>query len=688
MELARKLDDSVFLILGEHLARVLQVAARRDAVEDPDFVEGVHPREVGRLSLHHNTHNLKGLGQAKVFAHSYTLVMPAVLKQGKTYRVTVEALEEGLVNSVSITYSDRDTITKVIKVNQAAYSLASKRRYAYLGWWAGDLGKVDYSAFKTFQVVDEKSGAVALQGPLSLRKADDDASGEDVYEMDLAPLTSVGQYHIRIPGLGRSFNFGLGGEYGFNNFRVMMQGMLHYRCGVEVTEDISEWPHPPCHVWNYENGHLVYGRHERFDEEGTRIPAEVPHKPDEPKKAFYGGYHDAADTDHHYGHLIHSADLITVYECNPSLFKDGQLLVPERGNGIPDILDEVAWGLRFYADTQQEDGGVSAGRINDEDDRHGWKKDWAQYFDQPLPPYGNYPACAPASFTFAAVAAQFARALEPIDKKRAEAYLEKARKAYTWAEGHCTDKYERAGPAYGSIPLNRTKAWAAFQMFLTTGDETFHQAFLTLAKDRSVFRAKWVYDLRIHFHWWPYASAKVDGLDASVRERLKKEMIGYADRLVKNTEEVTYRLARKGGSYGMLSGGGRDGVALLRAYLLTGQQKYIDAASLNADWQLGTNPLSRSYVAGLGDRPVLNPSTHFYNKEGLPAAGSVANGPTYRNGPLGEHYPAHIPGWRSFLDARNQHRYGEGCMTFTAMGAAMHGILWLLENKDMETDGG
>ena len=272
--------------------------------DDPDYEDGTHPVKVGRLSLTHKTHQLPGIGSAKAYWHTYYLVLPAAMKSGMTYTATVKGLDEGLADTISINYQAESTVTPVIKVNQAAYSLAAKRRYAYLGWWAGDLGKVDYSEYKRFQVIDEKDGTVAHEGPITLLKADDECSGEDVYEMDLAPLARVGQYHIRIPGLGRSYNFGLGGKRAFNNFHVMMHGMLHHRCGCEVPEDISDWPHPACHVWNYENGHLVYGRSDQYLGSDS-LPDEVPHKPDEPRKAFRGGYHDAMDSDQHYHHLLY-----------------------------------------------------------------------------------------------------------------------------------------------------------------------------------------------------------------------------------------------------------------------------------------------------------------------------------------------------------------------------------------------
>ena len=35
------------------------------------------------------------------------------------------------------------------------------------------------------------------------------------------------------------------------------------------------------------------------------------------------------------------------YEMAPRNFTDGELSIPESGNGVPDILDEAAWLPRF-----------------------------------------------------------------------------------------------------------------------------------------------------------------------------------------------------------------------------------------------------------------------------------------------------------------------------------------------------
>ncbi len=49
-------------------------------------------------------------------------------------------------------------------------------------------------------------------------------------------------------------------------------------------------------------------------------------------------------------------ELLFAYEVNPSAWTDGQLHIPESGNGLPDLLDEVRWELDFYLRMQRPDG--------------------------------------------------------------------------------------------------------------------------------------------------------------------------------------------------------------------------------------------------------------------------------------------------------------------------------------------
>jgi len=48
--------------------------------------------------------------------------------------------------------------------------------------------------------------------------------------------------------------------------------------------------------------------------------------------------------------------MLFAYEVNPEAWTDGGLDVPESGNGVPDLLDELAWELDFYVRMQRPDG--------------------------------------------------------------------------------------------------------------------------------------------------------------------------------------------------------------------------------------------------------------------------------------------------------------------------------------------
>ena len=85
----------------------------------------------------------------------------------------------------------------------------------------------------------------------------------------------------------------------------------------------------------------------------------------------YGGYHDAGDSDRLMYHMLVPTVLLTTFEAFPEKFSDGQFNIPDKfdkdyhivgkGNGIPDILDEAAWGTLFWEYMQTTNGGVRWG---------------------------------------------------------------------------------------------------------------------------------------------------------------------------------------------------------------------------------------------------------------------------------------------------------------------------------------
>ena len=630
---------------------------------DPAYKSERHPLKVGRESYEYWNGPIGPFLQNTIYWHTYYLFLPAPLKSGHSYTVKLKGMGPGFKASGVIAYDATTTPTPVIKVNQVAYCSKSKRRYAYLGWWAGDAGAVDFSALKTFHVVDELSGKTVLQGQITPRQLQDPLSGENVYQMDLSGL-APGTYHVQAPGLGRSATFGVGGDGIRQLYFHTNRAFYHQRCGQELAEPYTSFTKPACHLEVYESGYLV-GNKNYLPKEGEKI------------RQFRGGYHDAADFDTYAHHLSATSQALDVYEFAPDKFKDGDLNIPESGDGIPDVLDEANWALFFYRDQQRADGAVPVGRGNDCDDIRNRE---AQHGRRP--PFGVFPPTIRSTATYAAVAAQYSKLIRKYDSPRAERYLESARRALSWARANANTGQDAAE---GHRLL---LAWATARLYDATGNEEIHGQFKELCAAGAFKHVHWKWQSRVPFCSWPYVACSRPGVDEELRTKLKADIIRRADAVVKQTEPAPYRVGcgkkSNGLGWGNGNGGGYYADPCLRAYILTGDQKYLDAACMNADFQLGANPLSKTFITGMGARHPNHPQISQFLYTGPHKTGATVKGITVYGlaSQQPAWYPDKTPVWRRWRDLGNGG--AEVSSEFTVgetlgPSAMLYGFLYALE---------
>ena len=576
---------------------------------DAAYRSGVHPSEVGQESF--ERFNFVAPGPFKfrgmIWWHCYYLKLDRPLTSGHAYTIAVEGIDAPLKAAADLDYDDQKTTGKAFKINQVGYSDQASTRYAYLGWWAGDHGPVDYADLKRFEVVDEATGRAVLEGDIEPRAiGDTDFSGEDVYQMDISAL-DAGRYHIRVPGLARSETFVVGLPGVKALYYHTMRGFFYQRCGQEFGPPWTEIRKPACHTEVWESGHVVDGPGRivclwKIDREPYQP------KPGEAKRSFRGGYHDAADFDTFSYHLPSTAETLIAYEMHPSAFHDGDLNLPESGNGIPDILDEAEWGLLFFMENQYDNGAVPLGRGNDCD---GFKQNVS---GPRLPPYGVLPPMRGSTPTFAAVAAQYARCVEPFDKARATRHLEAAKKAFAYASTHTPAQVRDAFSTNGMQLSNkgdgdwqRDLCWAAAELYKTTGDEQYNRYLLEHAK---AVRHYWNRGIR----YFAYLTCEHPGVDADLKQTMLNGLIQDAEKAIRKQAECPYRMSL--GAFDGAGWGGAQGVnhneELLVAFHVTGEQKYLDAASLNADWHLGCNPAGQTFITGMGYRHPNRPEISWF----------------------------------------------------------------------------
>ena len=597
--------------------------------DDPAFSGGVNPVKVGRDSYEYWNGDLGRYKQNWLYWHTFYLQLKTPLKSGAHYKVKVAGIDPAMRSTMGVAYDDATTPTRVIKVNQVAYTTRATRRYAYLGWWAADLGPVDYSNVSRFEVVDEATGKVALEGALQDREDKTGNAGEKIREMDLSAL-KAGQYHLRIPGLGRSASFGVGGKGIHDLYFNTQRAFYHQRCGFALEEPYTKFVKPACHLEVYESGKMVE------DKEYQPLSGEKTRK-------FVGGYHDAADFDCFTYHLRATAQNLDAYDMTPRFFKDGDLNIPESGNGIPDILDEAEWALRFWCEMQSADGAVPEGRCNDQDSRRQNHLIWG--------PFGIFTAKPTSNFEYAATAASFARLYGQYNAKLAQTYLASAVKAFDWALTQPEDPKDDSRNAF--------KLWAAGALFRATGEARFNTLFIE-NQGKDGFRTHWSIAGWGPLLRWPYIRCEQPGTDKALVEKLKKDVIKSADwQVEKQIDAEAYRWggnSTRGLGWGNGNGGGYYADVQLRAWWLTGEQKYLDTASLNADFQLGCNPLSKTFITGMGARPPIHPQISYFlyekpNKCGATVAGITVYGLT--DGDPRGWYPTERPRLRRWRDLGN-----------------------------------
>jgi endoglucanase len=621
-------------IRDDYIARAREAAGERKlgetsyytitAHQPPSYRAGLAPRRVTRVIVGLGGQRVKG-SHAVHYAHYSYLELPEPLWNGNVYTV---ALGNG--KKVTFLYDEMRTVSRAIKVSQIGYLPSAQSKYAYLGACLYELGPLDCSFAEEFKVVSVETGQVLHRGAVKLRARnprvaprpgkDDDPekrplmAGEDIYEMDLSALKDEGEFFITVPGVGRSWPFRHAKDVYAEAFYTACRGLYHQRCGIALQPQYTAWTRIKCHTDPvYECEHIPFSPganfrrpegYSTFDVIGATVDAS--RATESPR----GGWHDAADWDRNIYHYSCVFDLLYAYELAPTKFTDGQLNIPESGNGIPDILDEAEFGIEIWKRSMDENGGVS-----------GAVETWTHpKIDDPDVKYCFSRRTRWSSLLFAAAAAQYAYLAKPHSARRAAEYESLAKRAYAFGSdprnslGEVTinAKKERGrGDPYAfqwreeEGMISGFLAHAKLRLYVLTGDESYLERVPDLVRD-VLEPYEWTNSYK-DFSPWMYfdiAAKAAPRLPAEAVSRWRAFYLGRADELVELLDGMPYRCTWPDYKDFWMGWGASDMTnysrALLIAHALSGDERYRDAAILNADFMFGANPLGMSWTTGLG----------------------------------------------------------------------------------------
>lgn len=430
-----------------------------------------------------------------------------------------------------------------------------------------------------FDVVDVGTNEVVYTGKLG-EKIYSEGDGQFCFVGSFSEVTKPGQYKIVSEKYGNSYHFTIEEDVYKEVFKEAVRFFYYQRCGVELTKEYGgEWAHPVCHS----EMATIYGTDKKID--------------------VSGGWHDAGD----YGRYVVAtskavADLMLAYEANPEAFTD-DFNIPESGNGIPDVLDEVKHQLQWLLKMQdQTSGGVYH------------KVTCADFPDIDVMPQDETdelivcPISTTATGDFVAVMSMGYELYQDIDKDLANQCLEAAKLGWEYlkkAPASTVDNPEGiVTGAYNDSMDQDERFWATVQLFKATGDEQYHKEIKgmmdTFTNEQNPI---------VGYGWQTVASYGLDGYlackntDPEARKAAETFQIEYAEYCMRNMiKGDAYEITTRGYDFYWGSNMAILSVAnvLELADELTQSNNFHEYAVERVNYCFGKNPLGICYVTGFG----------------------------------------------------------------------------------------
>lgn len=254
-----------------------------------------------------------------------------------------------------VAHAGPGTTTQFIKIDQFGYRTSDQKIAVISNPVTGFNSALTFNAAtgaNNYEVRDWITDAPVYSGTITSWNggATHSQSGDKVWWFDFSSLTTVGSYYLfDVSNNVGSYRFEINDCVYNEAMKQAMRTYYYQRCGTVKTA--------ACAGTNWSDGACHLGTNQDTDCKLYSSPTNS-----STSKDLSGGWHDAGD----YNKYVNFAwgavcDLLLAYEENSLLWVDGgemDLDIPETGNGIPDVLDEVKFELDWILKMQQTNGSV------------------------------------------------------------------------------------------------------------------------------------------------------------------------------------------------------------------------------------------------------------------------------------------------------------------------------------------
>lgn len=451
-----------------------------------------------------------------------------------------------------------------------------------------------------FVLWDSDKMNVVFEGELA-KETTKTLSGISSRIADFSRFTQVGNYVFVLTGVGKSYPFEIRPRINKELGKASIKAFYYQRASVELDQAHAG-------IWARPLGHP--------DDQVMIHPSAVStsrNAGDLVSSPF--GWYDAGDYNKY---IVNSGitvgTLLSLFEDYPSYFQKLELNIPESGDQIPDLLDEIRWNLDWMITMQDPvDGGVH-------------HKLTTAKFEGMVEPHvavsQRYLVAksTTATLDFAAVMAQASRVYNAYFPEESVMYLKAAEKAWNWAKQNPNVLYRQnemnqafdpdvVTGAYGDTSANDERIWAASELFITTHNLIYWDELADA--DQSFKLPSWNQVTWLGYYSLLRHQDSITLLPQQWMAVLKINLLSAARTQLEGTDKTAFHSPMEANVRNFIWGSNavaaNQGILLLYAYKQSNEQVFLDGAFDNLDYILGRNATGYSYVTGFGSKTPMHP---------------------------------------------------------------------------------
>ena len=509
-----------------------------------------------------------------------------------------------------------------IRINQLGYLPQSIKVAVFMSEEGNELNE--------FQLVDAYTQQV-VKTFRTLKQSGSIGNMKSTYRLNFSDYTIPGVYCLKA-GKAVSPRFPINAQVYNGTADFLLNYMRQQRCGYNPMLKDS------CHV---HDAYIVYHPTK------TGQPLDV-----------RGGWHDAAD---YLQYTTTSANaiyqMLFAYQQNPQAFGDAYDANGHKGaNGIPDIVDEIKWGLDWLNRMNPEPGELY-NQIADDRDHAGMRLPSECMVDYGYGPGKGRPVyfcsgepqvrgkfmnattgVASTAGKFASCFALGARVLKDFYPEFAALIGAKADAAYQEGvkkPGVCQTASVLSPYIYEEDNWVDDMELGAMELFHSTGDVKYLNQAVEYGRREPV--TPWMgADSARHYQWYPFMNMGHYHLAKAQNPNISKEFARNLRSGIQRTYEKAMESPFLHGIPYIWCSNNLTTAMLTQCRLYretTGDEQYAEMEAALLDWLFGCNPWGSSMIVELpryGDYPIQSHSSYVL-KRTANTTGGIVDGPVYSN---------------------------------------------------------